>query len=692
MIAEFGATLFVPGADAAWADRGGATDGDPPSDDTLFRVTRAIDDPAVRVVSFDLFDTLIVRAVFEPHDLFPIVGRDPDVRRTLAGGAYAGIRRRAEARVRRRLAEAGQDADPTFAAILDELAHLTGLPRDAVESLGAVESRTELALCRPWPLMRRAYAHALAAGRTVAITSDTYLPPETLTSMLARCGYDGPHHLFASCVSGATKHRGGLFAHVAEALGTPPAHILHIGDNPRADGERARQAGWTSVLVRPLRDRLLERLGGDLKGLTPAIRTPRAASAAPVRHTLGLLALGLAGSGGETALQAPPPDRRLPWSQAPALSAHTFGLVVLGPFVLSLMLWMRRHARHRRIERLAFLARDGHLPMAATHLIDAACGPAFESEYLPISRTLLVPLFLGEPDGLQRILAPSYAGRTTVEAFVAGRLGPAGVRVLRQVCGEAEASRLLAARMQPHHRQVLALLEDNRAALRAETCADAEALAAWYRDRLPGDRVTGVFDVGTRGNCQAALSRLLGWPVHGFYVLNTPGVLDVLPREQFESFHGICDPALSARGCPHTIIYERLLSEPAPSYERVDETGAPVRRDEAPSAAAAREAAVIEACHDGALAFVRAATEAFGPDVVLLEQEPAQAAHGLGSWIRNPGAVRLLDVLRHDDPAFAAVPRSLRTIYRGDLVRTLKQSSAVRALKRGGRCLRRGLS
>lgn len=41
-----------------------------------------------------------------------------------------------------------------------------------------------------------------------------------------------------------------IFNRAAQALGVRPAHVLHAGDNPKTDGEGARQAGMQFLLIR----------------------------------------------------------------------------------------------------------------------------------------------------------------------------------------------------------------------------------------------------------------------------------------------------------------------------------------------------------------------------------------------------------------------------------------------------------
>src|SRR3954451_14788333 len=91
--------------------------GEPPADARLNAAWEAIRRPDIRVVSTDIFDTLVWRQVAQPVDAFDIVGerlaRNHRIA-PLAPGAFRNLRRHAEDQARLRRAHATNDLEVTL--------------------------------------------------------------------------------------------------------------------------------------------------------------------------------------------------------------------------------------------------------------------------------------------------------------------------------------------------------------------------------------------------------------------------------------------------------------------------------------------------------------------------------------------------------------------------------------------------
>ncbi|MEM7699041.1 MAG: HAD-IA family hydrolase, partial [Verrucomicrobiota bacterium] len=68
------------------------------------------------------------------------------------------------------------------------------------------------------------------------------------------------HHRILSCEVKASKPDPKIYAVACEALGVPPSHILHVGDDPVCDWDGARNAGFQVFRVERDRRRLGELL------------------------------------------------------------------------------------------------------------------------------------------------------------------------------------------------------------------------------------------------------------------------------------------------------------------------------------------------------------------------------------------------------------------------------------------------
>ena len=197
------------------------------------RIREKIRDKAL--ISFDIFDTLLCRKVPEPRDVFAIVER-----RALQAGypaeKLAAIRERAES---------GQPGC-TIDDIYELLGAYYGWPRETEAAMKALELDTEREQLAPNPAVVELLRFARSEGKRVVLTSDMYLPGPILRSLLAENGIEGYEALFVSCECGRDK-RGGLFRELL-ALEAASA-ILHIGDQPVADGEVPAALGIESARI-----------------------------------------------------------------------------------------------------------------------------------------------------------------------------------------------------------------------------------------------------------------------------------------------------------------------------------------------------------------------------------------------------------------------------------------------------------
>ncbi len=184
-------------------------------------------DESVRVVSFDIFDTLIVRPYARPTDLFRHIEQ--------AEGApgFRDERVAAERRCRRR-----EDDSPGEVTFDEIYGHIDPKYRH----LKDIEVRYERNVLPYLPVVD-VFNSMVSEGRRVVLVSDMYLPSPVIEGMLESCGIHGYERLYVSCEHGVNKHRGGLFRKVLDDLGIQPNELLHIGDNPRGDGSIPKSMG-----------------------------------------------------------------------------------------------------------------------------------------------------------------------------------------------------------------------------------------------------------------------------------------------------------------------------------------------------------------------------------------------------------------------------------------------------------------
>ena len=190
-----------------------------------------------QAVSFDVFDTLLLRQVERPQEAFALVGAKlgyPDFQR---------LRVEAECRARDKKRRRAGSGEVTLSEIWQELEAATAIP--AGEGMAA-ELAVERALCRGNPYFLPVVEALRQLGKPLGLLSDMYLPGAFVQQLVEEAGF-GP---FACCLvsgeEGVSKGEGGLYQRWKGRF-PPDAPLAHVGDNPHADGEMARVCTSTAM-------------------------------------------------------------------------------------------------------------------------------------------------------------------------------------------------------------------------------------------------------------------------------------------------------------------------------------------------------------------------------------------------------------------------------------------------------------
>lgn len=197
--------------------------------------------PDAEMVTFDFFDTLVTRRVAQPTHVFAEMERDL-IRVDSRWRGFARMRVEAERRARARAAADDPLRDVTLDEIWCELARMHG-PGQTLgfadrQRLALLERAHEVAAARPVAHGAALAEEARRRGLRTVVISDNYMPAAHLVDMARAVGLDWVTHdsVWVSCEHRGMKHNGVLFDVVLEETGVPASRVLHIGDDPHADG------------------------------------------------------------------------------------------------------------------------------------------------------------------------------------------------------------------------------------------------------------------------------------------------------------------------------------------------------------------------------------------------------------------------------------------------------------------------
>lgn len=209
---------------------------------TLESLKREID--AHDVISFDVFDTLLMRKTLVPRDVFALMERE--LRAQGEDVLFAEWRPAGE------VEQLEKGAFPNIDAIYQYMKEHHALPDDTVQRWKAREMELEEELLVPRNDMVEAFNYAKRQGKTVCLTSDMYYSKFDMARLLASKGIMGAERIFVSCDWKSSKGNGGLFRPLVDFA--EGRSILHIGDNANGDGTAPRALGIDTYLIRKATD------------------------------------------------------------------------------------------------------------------------------------------------------------------------------------------------------------------------------------------------------------------------------------------------------------------------------------------------------------------------------------------------------------------------------------------------------
>lgn len=278
-----------------------------------------IKDPRNKIISFDIFDTLLLRPYVKPTDLFlhlqKLYTQEND---------FCALRIQAEQEARKKQPN---KEDINIYQIYEEI-------DTKYKHIMPLEIALEKQVLTVNKQMKEAYDLALSLGKQVIIISDMYLTKEILEDILQSKGYKHYSNFYVSSEFGVTKHSGNLFKHVIKDLDISPDNILHIGDNMHADYKAAIRHNINAVCTPKVIDSLFD------ANKQAKIYYSNNSNSLGASIILGVLSINLACL-----------DENY-WRKL----GYMFG----GPLAYAYSQWLFQQAEKDDIKDLLFIARDGY--------------------------------------------------------------------------------------------------------------------------------------------------------------------------------------------------------------------------------------------------------------------------------------------------------------------------------------------
>ena len=364
--------------------------------DLVADTKNAILDKKCKVVSFDIFDTLLLRPFEKPSDLFIMM--EPYVN-TMVGStdylSFSELRTRAEQLARQRKALSNPMwGEVLLSEIYQELEMLCPELGPCLPEIETLEKNFEIRFCSARKLAKEYVECAIAGGKKVICTSDMYLPIDTVMKMLKKAGFEGISKVYLSSDIGSCKWNGKLYQHVLkEEHLKNPSEMLHIGDNWDSDICAAEKLGITVKHLPKTIDIFKNGHAGLYSGQyyfhcfqeqKAYIDTEESLRTFGIRTMMGVIANKLFDN---------PFVMYLPDSDFNA-DIYTIGYFCLGMHLFAITDWLRTSIEESGFNHIHFIARDGYLPKLAFDEFNRVFQFPAKTHYTYMSRKAVLPLMI----------------------------------------------------------------------------------------------------------------------------------------------------------------------------------------------------------------------------------------------------------------------------------------------------------
>ena len=337
-----------------------------------------------QIVSFDIFDTLIMRKIFSPEDVFRLLGsRTKELNINIDIGA---VRAKISAKC-----DSCASIDDIYMAIKEE----TDLSDEVIEDIKTIERDIDEQLCVARNDIAKLYEYCIESGKEVYLISDMYYTLQDIKQLLDKCGLSviDDRHIWISCEKKKDKISGLMWKEYSSVVGEN-AKCIHIGDNKTGDIENPTKYGIDSYYVMSGKDMVMNSSISEL--------------ASHVNTVSDSICLGLV-----TAKLFNSPFALC--SNKGKLSfdnSEVYGYCVYGPLLEKFLIWLYSNSRKDGINKLLFFARDGYFLEKDYRIVAELFDDGYKQDwcYLPISRRLIYMASMENEEDFKRVVEFPYVG------------------------------------------------------------------------------------------------------------------------------------------------------------------------------------------------------------------------------------------------------------------------------------------
>jgi predicted HAD superfamily hydrolase len=464
-------------------------------------------DPAIKLIAFDIFDTLLCRPLMDAESVKAIVAERIG---GTAGQLYLQYRSIAESQARE---SAGKDIG--MSEIFAQLAKLAALSDEELAQMRGMEEKIEYATVKARPQVVELYQQALLTGKPVVLISDMFLPRAVIEASLQTNGICGWNKLFLSNEIGLRKDTGELYEYVFSKYGIIPNEMLMVGDNERSDLQIPADKGVVCIhLLKPLE------FARGLPRFRSVVEKNEGNSDLNQELTLGLILQNTF-----SAICYPQFDP----SSLVFPTPFNLGYSLIGPLLVGFSQWLLEKADSDGIDRLYFLAREGQLIKLVYDLWSEGIENSPQTDYLILSRrSVIVPMIQNIEDILKIAKVTYYPN--TISSFLFERYGlELSTERWAQLSEQVQwGSNNTVEVYNQNIDHLLQLLDELASEIIAIAGTEYNAMKYYLNNMgLEDSGCQAVVDVGYSATIQNYLNRIVTTSVHGYYLITDQRSVEV---------------------------------------------------------------------------------------------------------------------------------------------------------------------
>lgn len=295
-------------------------------------------------ISFDIFDTLLMRKTTFPEDIWVLTEFEACKR----GGNITDFA------AKRRVAQEELGlTNPNIDEIYKNLSSKYNIPEETADFYKVLEIQMEENQLIVRQDMLEVYRNCVEMGKKIFLVTDMYLPAKIIEGILKKHGIDGYERIYVSCECKQLKIQGLLESYKAQQ---GENQFLHIGDHPVHDGVCAALAGMDYCLIPNPLTMAKKTLLGDIISQDCSFSE---------RFVTGLLISKIMNS----------PFQKC-WEDGKILiaSEYEYGYVFCAALITKFVLWLANNLGGSDCDKVLFAARDGFILQQMYEMIRGAAG------------------------------------------------------------------------------------------------------------------------------------------------------------------------------------------------------------------------------------------------------------------------------------------------------------------------------